>query len=138
VADNVKLSSSLTSIDTMISMAQALRTIDLDRITFVQYPGTTNDPDFPGKVVPVKATADELFALIAADQPFSLGEGSQGVGSTTEPAAPVDPTPPADPAAPADPTAPAETTAPETPLPVINNLPGTTAAQETCAIPNTN
>jgi LCP family protein required for cell wall assembly len=130
VADNVKLSSSLTSIDTMISMAQALRTIDLDKITFVQYPGTTNDPDFPGRVVPVRNAADQLFALIAADQPFQLGADSQPVGSTTEPTAPAEPTAPVDPEAPVDPATP-DAGVP----PVLDGVTGSTALQETCAIP---
>jgi LCP family protein required for cell wall assembly len=146
VADNVKLSSSVTSIDTMISMAQALRTIDLDKITFVQYPGTTDDPEFPGKVVPVRGTADQLFALIAADQPFQLGADSQGVGSTTEPsvtAEPVDPAVPAEPPVPADPEAPGDAATPIDPVapeagapPVLDGVTGSTAQQETCAVPN--
>ncbi|WP_374945597.1 LCP family protein [Agreia sp.] len=136
VADNVKLSSSLTNVDTMISMAQALRTIDLDKITFVQYPGTTNDPDFPGKVVPVQSAADQLFALITADQPFQLGADSQGVGSTTEPSAPADPDVPADPEGPVDPEVPVDPATPDAGAPpVLEGVTGSTAQQETCAIP---
>lgn len=147
VANNVRLSSTLTSVDTMISMAQALRTIDLDKIVFVQYPGSTGDSDYPGKVVPLYDQADELFALIAADQPFTLGEGSQGVGTVAdpnvavpdEPEVPVDPTVPVDPAAPVDPAVP-DGTVPEAPVEagptVLDGVTGQTAQQATCAIPN--
>jgi hypothetical protein len=136
------LSTSLTKVDTMVSMAQALRTIDLNNITFVQYPGTTNDPDYPGKVVPTVDAADQLFALIASDQPFTLGADSQPVGSTTEPTAPGDsavpeaPTDPTVPEAPADPSVPVETPAPDAGAPtVLDGVTGSTALQETCAIP---
>jgi LCP family protein required for cell wall assembly len=144
VANNVRLSSTLTSVDTMISMAQALRTIDLDKIVFVQYPGYTDDPNYPGKVVPLSEQADELFALIAADQPFTLGEGSQGVGTVADPnvAVPVEPTVPevpVDPEAPIDPVVP-DGTAPETPVEagptVLDGVTGQRADQATCAVPN--
>jgi hypothetical protein len=128
-----KLSSELARVDTMVSLAQALRTVDLNNITFVQYPGTTNDPDYPGKVVPSQDAADTLFALIKADQPFALGADSQPVGTTTEPTAPETPAAPVDPVDPAVPATPAvpDATAP----PVLDGVTGTTAAQETCAIP---
>ena len=51
-AKNIKLSTNLAHADTMVSMALALKDIDLSRLVFVQYPGTTGDPDFPGKVMP--------------------------------------------------------------------------------------
>jgi LCP family protein required for cell wall assembly len=131
------LSTSLTDVDTMISMAQALRTIDLSNITFVQYPGTTDDPDYPGKVVPTQDAADALFALIAADQPFTLGADSQPVGSTIEPTAPTDAAPPVDPAVPADPVVPEEPQVPDAGAPpVLDGVTGSTALQETCAIPS--
>ncbi|TFB74759.1 LytR family transcriptional regulator [Cryobacterium flavum] len=41
-ATNIQLSTSLADIDTMVSMALALKDIDLDRLLFVQYPGTTD------------------------------------------------------------------------------------------------
>lgn len=130
------LSTSLTKVDTMVSMAQALRTIDLNNITFVQYPGTTDDPDYPGKVVPTQDSADALFALIAADQPFTLGADSQPVGSTTEPTAPAEPEVPAEPAPPVDPEVPVDPATPDAGVPpVLDGVTGSTALQETCAIP---
>ncbi|WP_162239052.1 LCP family protein [Agreia sp. Leaf335] len=136
VATNVRLSSTLTSADTMISMAQALRTIDLDNIVFVQYPGSTGDSNYPGKVVPLSDQADELFALIASDQPFTLGADSQGIGTVADPSvtAPVDPAVPAE-----EPSAP-DSTESEAPAGVdsvvLDGVTGQTAQQATCAIPN--
>ena len=130
------LSSDLARVDTMVSLAQALRTIDLNNITFVQYPGTTNDPDFPGKVVPTQDAADTLFALIEADQPFTLGANSQPIGSTIEPTAPAEPEAPVESAAPVDPSAPVDPATPDAAAPpVLDGVTGSTAQQETCAIP---
>jgi hypothetical protein len=87
--------------------------------------------------VPIQDSADALFALIAEDQPFMLGADSQPVGSTTVPTAPTDPEAPVDPAVPADPSVPIQ---PETPdagaPPVLDGITGSTAQQETCAIPS--
>lgn len=126
-ASNVRLSTNLAHIDTMVSMALALKDIDLDRLLFVQYPGTTGDPDFPDKVVPVEALADELFAKLAADEPFALP------GSTPETATEA-PTP--DAPAPEIPSE-AVVPAPEPPIAVLDGLPGQTAQDESCAQANT-
>lgn len=142
-ANTIKFSSSIGSVDTLISMAQTLRTIDLNNIVFVQYPGAAQGLDssnFPGKVLPNQEAADELFALIAADQP--IGVGAQGLGSTAEPvapdAAPVDAAaePTADDPAAGDPAA-AEPVVPSGPT-VVAGVTGQTANQQTCAVPNEN
>jgi LCP family protein required for cell wall assembly len=128
-ARNVQLSSNLAYPETMVSMALALKDIELDRMVFVQYPGDTEDPRYPGKVVPIRPLADAIFAKIAADRPFSLTpeEPSEpvvaeppadgGVGAAPPDAVPTD-------AAPAEPTPPPE---------VIEGLTGRTAADESCA-----
>ena len=41
---NMLLSSNLKSLDTMVSIAKALKDIPLDSVTFVQYPGSTGQP----------------------------------------------------------------------------------------------
>ena len=120
-SENISLSSSLARTDTMVSMALAIKDLDLERLVFVQYPGTTDDPDFPGKVVPTQHLADEMFARIAADVPFSL--------APAEPAEePVVVDPPAE--APGG-TVPRETgeAAPE----ALDGLTGRTAGDESCA-----
>ena len=128
---NIKLSTSLARTDTMVSMAMALKDVDLERLVFVQYPGTTDDPNYPGKVVPTQYLADELFGKIAADVPFSL--------TPAVPAEePVEAAPPVD--APEG-TVP-EGTVPEGTVPpeaveaapeAIDGLTGRTAGDESCA-----
>jgi LCP family protein required for cell wall assembly len=135
---NVRLSTSLTSLDTMVSMAQSLNTVDLATMALVQYPGTTSDPRYPGKVVPVEDLADELFAAIAADVPIALADDSIGVGSTLDPNAVVEtPAPTATPLPTGTPL-PGETAAPvETPVPTetaMAGIVGQTADQQTCSV----
>ena len=120
-ATNIKLSTSLANIDTMVSMALALQDIDLDRLLFVQYPGTTGDSDFPGKVVPMEALAADMFAKLATDEPFTLP------GTTPPPDAPV----PVESSTPA----PTETVvpAPQPTVQALDGLTGQTAQDDSCA-----
>jgi len=118
-ASKIKLSTSLADIDTMVSMALALKDINLDRMLFVQYPGTTGDPNYPGKVVPTKAVAAEIFSRLATDQPFTLPE------PTLDAPAPIETS-----------TPPAGETADPAPTPTVealNGLTGQTAQDESCA-----
>ncbi|MDO9397669.1 MAG: LCP family protein, partial [Herbiconiux sp.] len=55
-AQNISLSTSLTSLDSMVSLALTMKDVDLSRIVFVQYPAASDD-DYPGKVVPVQYLA---------------------------------------------------------------------------------
>jgi LCP family protein required for cell wall assembly len=117
-ATNIKLSTTLANPDTMVSMALALKDVDLSRLVFVQYPGTTEDPMYPGKIVPTQDLADAMFAKILADEPFALA------AEEPDPAQePID----AD--APLDPAAPVEEAGPE----VLDGLTGRTAEDESCA-----
>ena len=135
-ASNIKLSSNLASLDSMVAMAYALKDVNLDNLVFVQYPGTTGDPDFPGKVVPSTDTADQLMAAISSDQPFSLDSNAMGSGVVADPSAPAPaataPTdaPTTDAATPTDSATPAPTAA------VIDGLKGQTASAQTCAKAN--
>ena len=135
-ASNMQLSSNLTSIDTMVQIGLALRDLPLEAVNFVQYPGTapTSGPH-AGKVLPDEALATQLFDAIRADQPFTLGADSTGLGSElATPAdgaaeAPVQEAAPAAPAETAAPAAPSGTAAPE----VIEGLEGQSAADQTCS-----
>ncbi len=120
---SMTLSSSLADVSTMVSIALALKNIPLERVTFVQYPGYTgSDGVYLGKVRPDTTTGDAMMALIAADQPFQLGETTDGRGSTLDPNAPV---------ATADPSAvPIDNSG----LPVIEGVRGQTAADYSCSI----
>ncbi|MDP3207784.1 MAG: LytR family transcriptional regulator, partial [Rhodoglobus sp.] len=120
---NMTLSSSLADVSTMVSIALALKDIPLERVTFVQYPGTTGGEGiYTGKVRPDRTRGDAMMALITADQPFALAEATDGRGSTLDPNAPV-PT--------ANPTAvPVDNSG----LPVVEGVRGQTAADYSCSI----
>ncbi len=94
---NMTLSENFTRLDTLVSVALVLKKIPLDNIVFVQYPGRTGGTGiYAGKVQPVTAVADKLFAAIKADKPIGLSANSIGddahSGSTLDPNAPA-PTP---------------------------------------------
>ena len=119
-SQNLTLSNSLADVSTMMSIALALKDIPLERVTFVQYPGTTGgDGIYSGKVRPDSATGDQLMAYIASDQPFTLAQAGDGRGSEIDPNAPA-------PEAPVD----------NTGLPVLEGVSGQTAGDYTCSIAN--
>jgi len=138
----MSLSSSLASIDTMVSMALVLKDIPTERITFVQYPATTGlGGVYANKAAPVEDLAEELFAKIRADEPILLAQDSTGNGARLD--ASSLPTP--------EPTTPSATTSPDPsapptvpPLPgdesvdddVLEGVLGQTAAQQTCSVAN--
>jgi LCP family protein required for cell wall assembly len=99
-ASNMQLSQSLNDISTMVQMGRALQDLPLDKVNFVQYPGTTGGTGiYTDKVEPTKYLADELFAKIKADQSFSLDADSTGLGSESAASAGQQPSAPAAPAA---------------------------------------
>ncbi|PZQ89183.1 MAG: LytR family transcriptional regulator [Leifsonia xyli] len=130
-ASNMTLSQELTQPATIVAMAKALNKIPMDRITFVQYPGSTGGTGiYAGKVQPKKALGDQLMAAIKADQAIGVEKAGDGRGSTIDPNATTPPTPsePADPSA--SPT-PAPTYSQEVVIPGVN---GQTAADQTCSV----
>ena len=128
-SQNMTLSNSLKNVNTLVSLALVLKGIPLNRITFVQYPGTTGVGGvYVGKVAPLKDTAAALFAKITADEPFSLDSGT-GRGSVVDPTAPA-PSAPAPSGSPA-PSASAGSTTP--PADAISGVLGQTAADYTCS-----
>ncbi|MCS5735888.1 LCP family protein [Herbiconiux daphne] len=142
---NMVLSQSLASPDTLVSIALALKDIDLDRVSFVAYPGTTGgDGVYAGKVEPLYDDADVLFAAIAADQPVVTADpGNTGVGAVVDPAAAAAGPASSAAAAPST-TAPADRSAPDattTPAPDVaksvtalpQSITGQTAAEYTCS-----
>jgi LCP family protein required for cell wall assembly len=137
---NITLSQNFTHLDTLVSVALVLKNIPLENIVFVQYPGRTGGTGiYSGKVQPVPAIANQLFAAIKADKPVGLDadalNGAHG-GSTLDPNAPkagATPTPTPTKkgstatAAPDD----LETVPPAT---VIPGLKGQSAATYTCSV----
>ena len=123
---HMELSTSLAQPVTMVAIAQALKGIPVDRVQFVQYPGSTGGTGiFLGKVQPNMALGNQLFSLIRADQPFKLGAQGANRGSVPNPHATKAPTS----------TAPPTTTGGKKET-VINGLIGQSAAQQTCSKAN--
>jgi LCP family protein required for cell wall assembly len=128
---SMTLSDNFSKLDTLVSVALALAKVPLEKVTFVQYPGVTDVGGvYTGKVAPVKAKADELFALIESDTPFALAAVGDDKGSTADPNAPVAEAPVPVP----DPTA-TSGAAPQPTEPVLD-ISGQTAADYTCTIAN--
>jgi LCP family protein required for cell wall assembly len=126
---HMTLSSGFRNLDTLASIALALKNVPLDRVTFVQYPGLTDQGGiFLGKVAPATEKADLLFAKIRADEPFLLEAAGDGRGSEPDPNAPK-PT-----AAPAP--SGSATAAPPEKLETIAGVNGQSAADYTCSIAN--
>lgn len=132
-AQNMQLSDSLTSLDTMTAIAMTLRDVDLGNIAFVQYPNVAVE----GGVEPIEDAATALFDALRADQPIQL-TGATGSGSVANPAdpAPTDPVEGADPATDPAATDPAATAPPAdatAPVALPSTVQGQTADQRTCS-----
>ena len=143
VAQNITPSTSLKGADTLVSLALALKDIDLSKVVFVSYPVSAYVEN-PNQVQPIESLASEMLERIATDQPFSLDTSSTATGSTVEGPATDAGTPP-DAGAPTDagtptgtagapPASDAPTDSAATPD-VIEGLKGQTAAEQTCASP---
>lgn len=132
---SMTLSNSLKNANTMISMAQVLKDMDLSRVLFVQYPTFYGSGDQSNKVVPDQARASKLFGKIKADEPFTLAADSVGVGAVKDPNAPAPTTEPEvtpdDTAAGTD-APPVDPAAPE----VLSGIDGQSAGDRTCSRAN--
>ncbi|MBW4041341.1 MAG: LytR family transcriptional regulator [Acidobacteria bacterium] len=123
-AHTVTLSTSLASIDTMVSMLLAVKDIPTNRFVFVQYP-TRPDPANLNKVVPDPYLAPLLLKRISTDQPVRLDHAASGYSTTVVKA-------PAHHAATSTPT-PSPTSTARQPA-ALSGLNGQTAAQQTCSV----
>ncbi|PWC04728.1 LCP family protein [Mycetocola zhujimingii] len=139
-AGNMTLSNSLSNVNTMVSIAMALKNIPLEQVVFVQYPNADGTSGGQSGVLPLKAPAKQLFDALASDQPIAL-TGDTGVGSVIDPNAPVAEAPPAEEApapeapAPDASAAPADPAVPPTPdvVELPENVQGQTAGDYTCS-----
>lgn len=132
-ADNVKLSESLAGIDTMVQMALAVKSIDLDRMVFVQYP-VAEDPLNRNKVVPATALAATLMERVQRDQPIGLDKDALGLSTklAKDKKAAGSSSPTSTPTKSASPSPSKSAAAGDDD--VIAGLRGQTAAQQTCSI----
>lgn len=127
-ASNMVLSTRLQSLNTMVSIAAALRNIDLGKVAFLQYPVKSGG----GGLQPLTDDAATLFDALAADVPVVLS-GRLGSGSETDPdATPTPSSPPANPA-----TAPPTGSVAPAPVELPSSISGQTAADRTCAVGRT-
>ncbi len=133
---NMTFSQSLTNIQTMVSIALALKNVAPDHLLLVQYPTVVAD----NGLLPNESAANDLFAALAADRPLVLS-GGPGVGAeVAQPKASASPAPhPSSPAASAQPSpAPSSGTSAGTPagkpLVLPPSVVGQTANQQTCSV----
>ncbi|MGO1434610.1 MAG: LCP family glycopolymer transferase [Canibacter sp.] len=84
--ENMTLSSNMASVNFMQAVAATLRDINLDQITFVQYPAAEH-PYETSRLVPDTYAGDLLMEKVLNDQPFELaGTGSAVATEDGEPA----------------------------------------------------
>lgn len=120
---NVTLSRSMSTPETMVRMAVALKSMNLSHLVFVQYP-TLQDPANHAKVIPNPTLAATLTSRVEHDErialdPHSLGSSVEESGGTTpspKPSASATPEPMTSDSA------------------TVSGLQGRTAAQQTCSV----
>lgn len=126
--DNMELSNSMQSPDTMVSIAMALKDIPLENVVFVQYPVYNVD----GGLEPDDDAAEKLMATIASDLPPVLDSGDAPFLSQSDPAAGATEAP-VDPEAPVEEVPVEEAPVEETPDTQSSNVYGQNAAEYTCS-----
>jgi len=130
-ANNMQMSTSLSSLDTMASMALAVKDIPLKNIAFVAYPSGSGSLGGVGGMLPDTFAAQVLMDAIAADAQIIV-TGDPGGGA--EPGDDIVETPSPSPSGSAAPTI-----APEAP-PVVelpSTITGQQATEQTCTDGNT-
>ncbi|MEY4079177.1 MAG: hypothetical protein RIS80_946 [Actinomycetota bacterium] len=87
-ARNMKLSSSLTDLNTMVSIASALKDVELEKMTFLQVPSRGGLPaPYSGRVAPVYEQANILFEKLQNDEPIIIEKANTGSGAVVDPSA---------------------------------------------------
>ena len=94
----MELSNSLGNINTVASIAFALKDVDPANVVFLQYPSATGMSGTQSGVLPITSAANTLFSAIKADRPVEL-TGSTGIGSKLNPNATPSPSASRDPSA---------------------------------------
>jgi LCP family protein required for cell wall assembly len=136
MVSNMTLSTSLNSPDVLVSMAMALKNIDLKNIVFVQYPGSLGGKGvYAQKVQPIESSARTLFDALIADKPVVV-TGGLGRGAEENPTPVTKPTatPTPKPTSSAHPTS--TPTPTEAPIALDSEITGQAADQNTCAKAN--
>lgn len=82
-ARNMTLSSSLSDVGTMVSIASSLKNVDLDKITFIQVPSHTGLPaPYSGRVGLTEDKANIVFTKLRKDEPILVNGKNTGYGTT--------------------------------------------------------
>ena len=82
-ARNMTLSSSLSDVGTMVSIASSLKNVDLDKITFIQVPNHTGLPaPYAGRVGLTEDKAQIVFDKLIKDEPILVSGTNTGFGTT--------------------------------------------------------
>jgi LCP family protein required for cell wall assembly len=80
---NMTLSSSLSDVGTMVSIASSIKDADLDKITFVQVPSHTGLPaPYSGRVGLTEDKAKIIFDMLKADKPILVSGTNTGYGTS--------------------------------------------------------
>lgn len=129
-ARNMKLSNTLSDPGTMIAVADALKSIPMKKITFLQLPITFMTGKYLNRVAPDMEKSQILFDMIKNDQPMVLGKvENTGEGSVVAPTPTPTPTKTKSPKP--------SSTATPSPTPSVTPLPdwaqGTNASTTTCS-----
>jgi len=144
-ASSLTLSNSLNNVDTLVSLAMALKDIPLENIAFVQFPGSTGQTVAPytGRVKPDMEAANAIFAAMLNDQPVQLTGTTAGSVVSDQPAPVQTPTPTATSkkkssaskktATPTATPTPTETIVPVEAAVLPSDIKGQTANQYTCS-----
>ena len=125
-ARNMKLSSSLTDLNTMVAIASALKDVELEKMTFLQVPSRGGLPDpYSGRVAPVYEQANILFEKLQKDEPIIIEKANTGSGAVVDPSASPSPSETPSESSTSTPTPSPSSTDPE--------WRGTNAATKTCS-----
>src|SRR6185437_9005033 len=90
---NMQLSDSLSGLDTMVSVALALKSVPLENIVMIQYP-TGTSAAFPNRVVPVPNLDAAVNNALVNDLAVQLtGKPGRGAVLSTAPPTASTPTP---------------------------------------------
>jgi LCP family protein required for cell wall assembly len=133
-ARNMQLSTSLTDINTMIGIASALKSVDLNKMTFLQVPSHGGLPaPYSGRVMPTYDQANIIFQKLVNDEPILIDKANTGSGAVAQGGATATPTPTPTPSKSAKAGASATPSATPTPTALPDWARGTNAATTTCS-----
>jgi LCP family protein required for cell wall assembly len=137
-ARNMQLSESLTDLNTMVTLAGALKDVELDKMTFLQVPSHGGLPaPYSGRVAPNYEQANLLFEKLRNDEPLILAKANTGSGAVVEGGDTATASPSASPSSSSSASSTSGTSATPSPSASESTLPewarGTNASVKTCS-----